>query len=164
MESEQLSRYFRVVQPERLGSILCLLHSVQTTSGAHPVSYSMSTERYFTRGQSGMGVKLITHLHIVRRTVELYLHSFIHLHGVVYFIKNRDNVIVYYKYIFWTTRGRSRPHINRSPFPVSLHYYSVISDCEPSLSKTAIDGTPRVPQVIVILFPSLLGELVLFRR
>jgi hypothetical protein len=57
-----------------LGSMLgrdkgfSLLHSAQTGSRVHPASHTMDT-----------------HLHLVPRlrTVELYLHCFISLHGVV---------------------------------------------------------------------------------
>jgi hypothetical protein len=61
-----------------------LIHTVQTDSGTHPVSYPMSTGVSFS-GESGWGVKLTTHLHLVPRSikVELWLHSPIRLHGVV---------------------------------------------------------------------------------
>jgi hypothetical protein len=59
------------------GKSFSLLHSIQAGSGAHPALVPMGTEC--------RGVKLIIHLHIVlkSRMVELYLHSNIHLHGVV---------------------------------------------------------------------------------
>jgi hypothetical protein len=46
------------------------------SSWAHPASYTMG---------SSQGVKVTTHFHLVPRSkmVELYLHSPIHLHGVV---------------------------------------------------------------------------------
>jgi hypothetical protein len=52
-----------------------LLHSIETGSGANPASYPVCTGDYFS-GESGQGVKLIAHLHLVPRTtmVELYLH------------------------------------------------------------------------------------------
>jgi hypothetical protein len=65
---------------------LPLLHSVQTSSGVHPTSYSTSIPaRLFPRGQSGRAVMLTTHLHIVPWLTmgELYLHSTVRLQGVV---------------------------------------------------------------------------------
>jgi hypothetical protein len=54
----------------------------------------MGTVRFITGGESGMGVKLITHFNLVptSRVVELYLHSPICLHSIVpnYLIKCRD--------------------------------------------------------------------------
>jgi hypothetical protein len=52
-----------------------LLHSVQTDSGAHPISYPVGTVGFFA------GVKL--HLVPCSRKVELYLHSLIYLHDIV---------------------------------------------------------------------------------
>jgi hypothetical protein len=62
-----------------------LFHSVQTDSGADPASYPMDTG-VSPLGQSGRGVKLTTHLHLVPRSrkVELYLHSPICHHGIVF--------------------------------------------------------------------------------
>jgi hypothetical protein len=49
----------------------CILHSVQTDSGAHNVYRGL-----FPRAYSGRGMKLTTNLHLVPRSklVELYLH------------------------------------------------------------------------------------------
>jgi hypothetical protein len=62
-----------------------LLHIVQTVSEAHPASYPMGYLGLFPWGQSGRGVKLSTHLHLVPRSrmVELNLHSPIYLHSIV---------------------------------------------------------------------------------
>ena len=43
-----------------------VLRNVQTGSGTHPASCSVGTEVHF-QGQSGRGVQLIIHLHIVPR-------------------------------------------------------------------------------------------------
>jgi hypothetical protein len=53
-----------------------LLHSAHTGSGAHPDFYPMGTGGSSPRGQSGLGIKLITQIHLVPRSrmVELYLH------------------------------------------------------------------------------------------
>jgi hypothetical protein len=50
----------------------------------HPASYPMGTGGSFPRNKA-TGVELTTHLHLVPRSriVELYLHSPIHLHGVM---------------------------------------------------------------------------------
>jgi hypothetical protein len=63
----------------------CLLHVVQTGSGAHPVSYPMGTVGSFAGSKAAWGVKLTTHLHLVSwsRMMELYLHSPIRFHGIV---------------------------------------------------------------------------------
>jgi hypothetical protein len=52
---------------------------------AHPASYPMGTGGSFSRAESGGGVKLTTHLHLVPRLrmVELYLHFLIYIHGVM---------------------------------------------------------------------------------
>jgi hypothetical protein len=50
-----------------------LLHSVQTGSVAHPASYPMGSMGLFPRGQSGRGVKLTTHLHLVPRSIMVQL-------------------------------------------------------------------------------------------
>ena len=42
------------------------LQNVQTASGAHPALYSMGSG-VLSRGYSGRGVKLTTHLHLVPR-------------------------------------------------------------------------------------------------
>jgi hypothetical protein len=42
----------------RLNSVGYLLHSVQTVSGAHLVSYPMGTQGYFPRGKADQAVKL----------------------------------------------------------------------------------------------------------
>jgi hypothetical protein len=62
-----------------------LFHSVQIGSGAHPVSNPIEIGVSFSRGQRSRGVNLTTHLHIVPRIkmVELYFHSFIHLHDML---------------------------------------------------------------------------------
>jgi hypothetical protein len=56
----------------------------QTGSGAHIASYPMGTGA-FPREQSGRGVKLTTHLHLMSRLrmLELYLYSSICLHVMV---------------------------------------------------------------------------------
>jgi len=43
-----------------------LHHRVQNGSEAHTASYSMDTIDSLPRGQSGQGVKLTTHLHLVQ--------------------------------------------------------------------------------------------------
>jgi hypothetical protein len=60
-----------------------LLRSIQTGSRAHPASCQMGTG--VPRGEAARRVKLITHLHLMPRlrTVELYIHSPIRLHGVL---------------------------------------------------------------------------------
>jgi hypothetical protein len=52
-----------------------LLHSIHTSTGAHPTSYIMGTRGSFPAGKEP-GMKLTTHLHLVlgSRMVELYLH------------------------------------------------------------------------------------------
>jgi hypothetical protein len=62
-----------------------LLHSVQTGSSTHPASYPVGKGTLSLGVKWGTGVKLTTHLHLVLRvrTLELYLHSPIRLHGVV---------------------------------------------------------------------------------
>ena len=59
--------------------IILFLHRVHTASRARPTSYAEGTLGF------PQGVNLITHLHPVPRSgmVELSLHSFIHLHGVM---------------------------------------------------------------------------------
>jgi hypothetical protein len=47
--------------------IFSLRHRIQTRSGTHPASYPMGTGGLFPRVQSGRGVKLTTHLHLVPR-------------------------------------------------------------------------------------------------
>jgi hypothetical protein len=42
-----------------------VLHSVQSGSGAHPASYTMSIGGLFPRGESGRRVRLTTHLHLM---------------------------------------------------------------------------------------------------
>jgi hypothetical protein len=61
-----------------------LLHNVQTGAGAHPAFSPMCTGVLFA-GESGRGLKVTTHLHLVPRSrmVELYLNSLTLLHGVV---------------------------------------------------------------------------------
>jgi hypothetical protein len=84
-----------------------LLHSLGTASRAHPAFYTRYNGQWvlFSRGQSGMDMKLTTHLHLVPtlRTVELYLHSPIHLHGMkLYFLttgKTLPFVIFYRQYL-----------------------------------------------------------------
>jgi hypothetical protein len=81
--SDELSRNRDGLRAEQQGfnsqqrQEFSLLHSVQTTSGAHPASYTISTRVLFA------GLKLATHLHLVTssRMVELYLHSPTCLHG-----------------------------------------------------------------------------------
>jgi hypothetical protein len=60
-------------------------HRVQIGSGAHAASYTMGTGGSSPGRQSGRGVTLTTHLHLVPRSrmVELYLYSAIFLYGVV---------------------------------------------------------------------------------
>jgi hypothetical protein len=61
------------------------LHTVQTSSGSHPVLNPMGTGGSFPEVKAAGGVKLTTHLHLVMRSriVQLHLHSLICLHGVV---------------------------------------------------------------------------------
>jgi hypothetical protein len=61
------------------------MYGVQPGSGAHSASYPMNTGGSFLWGQSGRGVKLTTHLHLMpsSRKVELYLHFPICLYGIV---------------------------------------------------------------------------------
>jgi hypothetical protein len=61
-----------------------LPHSVKISSGAHPALSAMGTGAP-SLGESGRGVRLTTHFHIVPRSsmVELYLRSPIRLHGAV---------------------------------------------------------------------------------
>jgi hypothetical protein len=64
------------------GQRFSLLHSVHTGSGAHPHNRHRGL---FSWEEIGLGVKLIIHLQLQRsRMVELYLHSPIRLHGVVF--------------------------------------------------------------------------------
>jgi hypothetical protein len=67
------------------GRDFCLLHSVQTGSGAHPASCTMGMGSFFLRGKAAGDVKVTSHLHLVpkSRMVELYPHFPIQLHGVV---------------------------------------------------------------------------------
>jgi hypothetical protein len=53
------------------------LHSVQTSSEAHPASYQKGAGGSFFKIKAAEGVKLTTHLYLVPRSkmVELYLHS-----------------------------------------------------------------------------------------
>jgi hypothetical protein len=53
-----------------------LLHSIETTSGVHAGPFSMGTGATF-RGIEMAGMNLITHLHLVSRSImaEQYLHS-----------------------------------------------------------------------------------------
>jgi hypothetical protein len=57
------------------------LHSVHTGSGAHPTSSIQRVPR-----KNGQGMNLTTHLHLLPRSkiLGIYLHSLIHLHGVVF--------------------------------------------------------------------------------
>jgi hypothetical protein len=63
-----------------------LRNRVHTGSVAHPASYSMCGGGSFSRGSSGRGVKLTTHIHLMARLrirgVEVFTSS-IHLHDVV---------------------------------------------------------------------------------
>jgi hypothetical protein len=88
----QLSRYSEGPRVWRRGSIpgrgKRFFFSTQRPErlwGPHPDSHSMGTRGAFSERQSGLGVKLITHLTLVPRSrmVELYLHFPIRLHGVV---------------------------------------------------------------------------------
>jgi hypothetical protein len=58
--------------------IFSLLHSIQTDSEAHPVSYQIGTryQRSYPQGESGEGMKLTLHIYLVPwlGVVELYLH------------------------------------------------------------------------------------------
>jgi hypothetical protein len=75
-----------------------LLHSVQTSPGTHPVSYSMGTR------SSSRGMELTTQLHLVLRSgmVVLYLCSCICFHRIVlnYIIENRDNLSFTFTWTF----------------------------------------------------------------
>jgi hypothetical protein len=57
----------------------------QTGSGVRATSYPMGTEGSFPGGKAARGVKLTTHLQLVRgqENVYLYIHYPIRLHGVV---------------------------------------------------------------------------------
>jgi hypothetical protein len=49
------------------GTDISLRHRVQISSGFHPVSYSLDTERPFPAGKSSWGMKLTIQLHLVPR-------------------------------------------------------------------------------------------------
>jgi hypothetical protein len=68
------------------GASFFFLHSVQTVSGAHQDSYPMDTWGDFLGGLSEWGLKLTTRLHLVSksRMVELYFHSSIRLHAILF--------------------------------------------------------------------------------
>jgi hypothetical protein len=74
----------RVQFPAGKRNFFSLVHSIQTSSVAHPASYPMGLE-FFPWGKSGLVVKLTTYLHLVpkSRIVELHLHNGIYLHGIV---------------------------------------------------------------------------------
>jgi hypothetical protein len=63
-----------------------LPHNDQIDYGTYPASCTMSTRSCSLRRQSGRGVEPATHLYLVQRLrmVELYLHSPIRLHKVVF--------------------------------------------------------------------------------
>lgn len=46
---------------------ICLLHYVQTNSGAHPVSCTVNTTAYFPTAQNGLGKWVMTHFNQVWR-------------------------------------------------------------------------------------------------
>jgi hypothetical protein len=74
----------RVRFPSGAGNF-SLHHRVQNGSGAHPASYPMGTRGSFTGGKAA-GVEAdhsSPSSAEVKECVELYLHSPIHLHGVV---------------------------------------------------------------------------------
>jgi hypothetical protein len=80
-----------------------ILHSVHTGSGAHSVSYPMSTGGPMGTAESiPRCVKLTTHLHLAPRLtmVELYLHSTIYLHGIIlnHTTYHRDNFTLFNGY------------------------------------------------------------------
>jgi hypothetical protein len=94
-----------------------LLHSVQTSPGTHPVSYSVGT------GGSSKGMELTTQLHLVLRSgmVELYLCSCICFHCKVlnYIIENRDNLPFTFTWAFsmWDdSHGKFTGHPNLVPW------------------------------------------------
>jgi hypothetical protein len=94
------------------------LHIVQTGTGAHPASYIMSTRGSFPGGKRP-DVKLTTHLHLVPRskTVELYLHSLIRLHGVMLNKLSTKTTLRFKHYKRW------RNEIQR----IKLHFRAVVS-------------------------------------
>jgi hypothetical protein len=47
-----------------------ILHIIQTGTGAHPISYLIGTGSV-SPGVSGRGVKVTTHLQLVRRSIKL---------------------------------------------------------------------------------------------
>jgi hypothetical protein len=63
--------FFTTQRPDRLWSLPSLIHN--------------GYRGLFPRDYSGRGVKMTTHLHLVQRSrmVELYLHFFIRLRGIV---------------------------------------------------------------------------------
>jgi hypothetical protein len=112
-----------------------LIHSVQTVSGAHPVSYP-TVPGFFARRYSGRGVKLTTHLHLLPRSriMKLYLHAPILFHGIVLNHLNTGiNLLLYiereillpftckpwrYRENIWTKRRQHR-HIHTIKQPKS---------------------------------------------
>jgi hypothetical protein len=69
---------------------MLLPHSIQTGSGSHPATIQL-VPGTVSPGIRSIGVKLTTHIGLVLRSrmVELYLHSPIHLHGVVFYCARR---------------------------------------------------------------------------
>jgi hypothetical protein len=74
-----------------------LMLSVQTGSGVHPGSYPMGTGVCFPWDTAASVVKLTTHLPLVLRSrmVDQYIHSPIHLHGMVHNELSTGTVLPY---------------------------------------------------------------------
>jgi hypothetical protein len=68
----------------------------------------MGSGSFFSGRQSGLGVKLATHLHLLPRLLmQLYLHSTIRFRGMVFcLVKHRKNITFTLPYIIWVIKSR----------------------------------------------------------
>jgi hypothetical protein len=95
-----------------------LHHRVQTGSGSHPASYTVSRRGYFSGGKSGQGVKLATHLYLMPRSKNAWSYTSIpaiRLHGVVLSYSTGTTLIQWVPGVLSLEVKRPRREADHSP-------------------------------------------------